>query len=75
MMTFGYKDGTEIIMDCDVMAICDGDSCYQLITFPLDNGATNTFILDYTQEKRDKLFEYVRRKGMGKANDRYKEDV
>jgi hypothetical protein len=66
MMTFGFKDGYEVTLDCDVSCIQDGDNCYQLIVFPLEGKATNTFILDDTQKSRDELFEYVRSKGVPK---------
>lgn len=65
-MTFGFSDGTEITMECDVSCIADGDKCYQLIVFPLEGKTTNTFILDDTQKSRDELFEYVRHKGVEK---------
>lgn len=66
MMTFGFKDGTEITLECEVSCIADGDGCYQLIVFPLEDNAVNTFILGDTKDSRDRLFEYVRRKGMEK---------
>ncbi len=65
-MTFGFNDGYEVTLDCDVSCIEDGDKCYQLIVFPLEGKATNTFILDDTQKSRDELFEYVSRKGVAK---------
>lgn len=60
-MTFGYSDGTDIkVDDCDIEAICDGDTCYQLFIFDKDTDHKNTFILDNTKKKRDLLFNYVK---------------
>ena len=64
MMKFGFNDGDDIeVKNCDTDFICqDEGSCFQLIVFDKDTDKQNSFILDETQESRDALFGYVRKR-------------